>query len=84
VQGDRSWLRLMRPWYGHAAHMHIRFRCPPDQRDCIQAAPPPPGDACDATLQWWFDQLGVPPSKPGPPHRPPPLPAACKAVISDQ
>ena len=29
VRGDRSWLRLMRPWYGHAAHMHIRFRCPP-------------------------------------------------------
>jgi len=44
VQGDRSWLRLMRPWYGHAAHMHIRFRCPADQPDCIQAAPPPPGD----------------------------------------
>ena len=39
VRGDRSWLRLMRPWYGHAAHMHVRFRCPPDQHECVQAAP---------------------------------------------
>jgi penicillin-insensitive murein DD-endopeptidase len=83
VQGDRTWLRLMRPWYGHAAHMHIRFRCPPDQHDCIQAAPPPPGDGCDATLQWWFDQLDAPP-KPAAPYHPPPLPAACKAVMADQ
>ena len=49
--------------------MHIRFRCPADQRDCVQAAPPPPGDGCDATLQWWFDQLDVPP-KPSPPYQP--------------
>jgi penicillin-insensitive murein DD-endopeptidase len=80
VQGDRAWLRLMRPWYDHAAHMHIRFRCPADQPDCVQAAPPPPGDGCDATLQWWFDQLDAPP-KPSTPTHPPPLPAACKAVM---
>ena len=80
VQGDRAWLRLMRPWYDHSAHMHIRFRCPADQHDCVQAAPPPPGDGCDATLQWWFDQLNVPP-KPSPPYHPPPPPAACKAVM---
>jgi penicillin-insensitive murein DD-endopeptidase len=81
VRGDRSWLRLMRPWYDHAAHMHIRFRCPADQRDCVQAAPPPPGDGCDATLQWWFDQLNVPP-RPAAPYHPPPLPAACKEVLA--
>jgi len=80
VQGDRAWLRLIRPWYGHAAHMHIRFRCPSDQHDCLQAAPPPPGDGCDATLQWWFDQLELPP-KPALPYHPPPLPAACKAIM---
>ena len=83
VTGDRTWLRLMRPWYDHAAHMHIRFRCPADQHDCVQAAPPPPGDGCDATLQWWFDQLNAPP-KPGPPYHPPPLPAACQAMLGGQ
>jgi penicillin-insensitive murein endopeptidase len=81
VRGDRSWLRLMRPWYDHSAHMHIRFRCPANQHDCIQAAPPPPGDGCDATLQWWFDQLSAP-AKLAAPYHPPPLPAACKAVIT--
>jgi penicillin-insensitive murein endopeptidase len=80
VQGDRSWLRLIRPWYDHSAHMHIRFRCPADQHDCVQAPPPPPGDGCDATLQWWFDQLELPP-KPSPPYHPPPLPAACRSVM---
>jgi penicillin-insensitive murein endopeptidase len=80
-RGDRTWLRLLRPWYDHSAHMHIRFRCPADQHDCTQAAPPPPGDGCDATLQWWFDQLDAPP-KPSPPYHSPPLPAACKAVMA--
>lgn len=81
VSGDRSWLHLIRPWYGHAAHMHIHFRCPPGQSDCVQGAPPPPGDGCDATLQWWFDQLDAP-AKPSAPHTPPPAPAACKAVFA--
>lgn len=76
VRGDRAWLRLIRPWYGHAAHMHIRFRCPPGQKECVQALPPPEGDGCDATLQWWFE-----PHKPTPPHRPPPLPAACRGIL---
>jgi penicillin-insensitive murein DD-endopeptidase len=82
VTGDRSWLHLIRPWYGHAAHMHIRFRCPADQADCVQASPPPPGDGCDATLQWWFDQLNAPP-KPAEPYHPPPLPPACKAMLGE-
>jgi len=80
VGGDRSWLRLIRPWYGHAAHMHIRFRCPAGQPDCVQSPPPPPGDGCDATLQWWFDQLDAP-AKPAMPYQAPPLPAACKAIV---
>jgi penicillin-insensitive murein endopeptidase len=81
VQGDRSWLRLIRPWYDHSAHMHIHFRCPAGQLDCVQQPPPPAGDGCDATLQWWFDQLDLP-AKPSPPSRPPPPPAACAAVFA--
>ena len=82
VTGDRSWLRLIRPWYDHSAHMHIRFRCPDDQLDCVQAPPPPPGDGCDATLQWWFDQLDAPTKPAGPPARPPAAPAACRAILN--
>ncbi|WP_428491768.1 penicillin-insensitive murein endopeptidase [Rhodopila sp.] len=81
VSGDRSWLHLIRPWYGHAAHMHIRFRCPAGQADCAQAPPPPRGDGCGPTLQWWFDQLNAP-AKPSEPYRPPPLPSACQAILA--
>ena len=78
--GDRGWLRLIRPWYGHASHMHLHFRCPPGQAECKDQAPPPPGDGCDATLDWWFAQLDKPPP-PVAPARPPPLPAACAAIL---
>jgi len=54
---------LIRPWWGHASHMHIHFRCPADQPECPQPPPPPPGDSCDASLQWWFDQIKAPPSR---------------------
>jgi penicillin-insensitive murein endopeptidase len=80
VQGDRSWLRMIRPWYDHSAHMHIHFRCPADQHECVDIPPQPAGDSCDATLQWWFDQLKAPP-QPAKPYHPPPLPVACKAVM---
>ena len=79
--GDRTWLRLIRPWYGHASHFHIRFRCPADQPECVEPAPVPPGDGCDATLQWWFDQLDHP-APPSAPHAPAPLPAACRAIMA--
>lgn len=79
--GDRSWLRLVRPWWGHASHMHIRFLCPGNQAACVQAPPPPVGEGCDASLQWWFDQPTVAP-RPSAPAAPVPLPAACQAILS--
>jgi penicillin-insensitive murein endopeptidase len=82
VQGDRTWLRLIRPWYDHSAHMHIHLRCPAGQPDCVDTPPPPAGDGCDATLQWWFDQLDVPPKPAAPSRPPPPPPAACDAVFA--
>ena len=78
--GDRRWLRLIRPWYGHASHFHIRFRCPPDQPDCVGGPPIPPGEGCDATLQWWFDQLDHPPA-PAPARPPKPMPLACREIL---
>jgi penicillin-insensitive murein endopeptidase len=81
VTGERAWLRLIRPWYDHASHMHIHFRCPADQPDCPVQPPPPQGDGCDASLQWWFDQLDLPPKPPAPPTPPPPAPEACRAIL---
>ena len=84
VTGDRSWLAKVRPWYGHAAHMHIHFRCPPGQHECLDQAPAPAGESCDASLQWWFDRLDAPPASPSGPVTPRPpaaLPAACTAIL---
>ena len=81
ADGDRGWLRLVRPWYGHSAHMHLHFRCPAGQADCRDSSPPPPGDGCDASLQWWFDQLDLPPRPPAPPAAPPLLPVGCRDIL---
>ena len=81
VTGDRTWLHLIRPWYGHTAHMHLHFRCPAGQPECRDQPPPPAVEGCDASLDWWFTQLDAPP----PPPRPPaPRPAACTAILAGE
>ncbi|MGE0748400.1 MAG: penicillin-insensitive murein endopeptidase [Rhodospirillales bacterium] len=77
VAGDRSWLRRLRPWYGHDSHFHVRLTCPADSPDCRPQAAVPPGDGCDASLDWWFGPKEAAPARPAPP---PKLPAQCAAV----
>lgn len=82
--GDRAWLRAVRPWYQHSAHMHIHFRCPAGQAECGDLPAIAAGDGCDASLQWWFDRLDAPPEPPAPP-RPrakPMVPAACGPILT--
>lgn len=77
---DRYWLRKVRPWFGHRAHMHVRLRCPPGSRECVDQPIPPLGDGCGAELESWFL-----PAKPGtvaPVKKTlPPLPAAGQALL---
>ena len=54
IQGDRTWLHKVRPWYGHDDHFHVRLNCPADSTDCEPQAPIATGDGCDE-LDWWFD-----------------------------
>ena len=79
--GGEAWLRRVRPWRGHDSHMHIRLRCPADSPDCRDIAPPPPGDGCDASLDWWFtpESRQTAPRPPGPLPR---LPQACAGVLA--
>lgn len=78
VTGDRAWLRLIVPWYGHDAHFHLRIKCPADSPGCAGQPPVPAGDGCGAALAWWFSDE---PHKPRPPlGRRPPLPTACATV----
>ena len=83
---DRDWLRVIRPWYGHDDHFHVRLDCPVGDATCIPQAPPPEGDGCGEELAYW---LGPEPYRPADPPVPPTppltladLPAACSAVLS--
>ena len=88
-KGDRSYLRKIRPWWGHHYHFHVRLSCPPGTSGCVDQAPPPAGDGC-AEAQGWVDRILNPP--PPDPNAPAPtprreyvladLPQQCAAVVS--
>jgi penicillin-insensitive murein endopeptidase len=50
----RDWLRRIRPWRGHMAHMHVRLGCPAGSDGCKAQEAPPEGDGCGEELQSWF------------------------------
>jgi penicillin-insensitive murein endopeptidase len=51
---DKSWMSKVRPWYGHADHIHVRLKCPDDSPDCRAQTAVPAGDGCDKSLKSWF------------------------------
>ncbi len=89
--GDRSYLRFIRPWYGHHYHFHVRLACPPGARGCVDQDPVPAGDGCDEAQQWVNNILNPPPPAPRDPNAPAPrprrdltladLPDQCTAVL---
>ena len=81
---DRSFLRTIRPWFGHDSHFHIRLTCPAGNPDCQVQSAPPPGDGCGAELQSWLPDPNRPPAPntPTTPRQPPPLPAGCQALLN--
>lgn len=87
--GDRTWLRKVRPWYGHDAHMHVRISCPRGARGCEDQAAPPPGDGCADAQAWVNGILNPPPPNPNAGPATPKrelrladLPQQCAAVLS--
>ena len=87
--GNRSWLRKIRPWYGHHYHFHVRLKCPNGQKSCVNQAPPPPGDGCKEAENWVKRILDPPPPNPNTkPRKPKPpitlarLPQQCTGVLS--
>ena len=89
--GDRSYLRKIRPWYGHHYHFHVRLKCPRGATGCVDQAAPPAGDGCADAEQWVKNILNPPPPDP---NAPPPkprrelrmtdLPAQCLAVLQSE
>ena len=84
-----EWLRLVRPWWGHHDHLHVRLKCPADSVGCESQAPLPAGDGC-SELAWWESEEARrareprrDPTAPVEPRPPPPLPAACQAALEE-
>ena len=81
-----SWMDKVRPWYGHADHIHVRLKCPADSPHCRKQPPVPGGDGCGKELDYWFSDKVLHP-KVTEPTKPPKaltladLPAACKNVL---
>jgi len=80
----QSWLRKIRPWYGHDDHFHVRLKCPADNPECLIQDAVPKGDGCDASLAWWFSAEAkadlLAPKKPA---AVPVLPAQCQMVLNE-
>ena len=53
-KNDKSWMSKVRPWYGHADHIHVRLKCPADSPNCRAQPAVPDGDGCDKSLDHWF------------------------------
>lgn len=88
--GDRSWLRVIRPWWGHHYHFHVRLKCPAGSKGCKNQNLPPPGDGCGKPLTYWMSdepwvpKKGTKPGKPKPPMTLAALPKACVDVLTAQ
>lgn len=88
--GDRNWLRVIRPWWGHHYHFHVRLKCPTGSKGCKNQNPPPAGDGCGKALTYWMSdepwvpKKGAKPGKPRPPMKLAALPKACVSVLQAQ
>lgn len=86
--GDKSWLRKVRPWWGHHYHFHVRLKCPANSASCVAQEAPPPGDGCADAQDWVSNILNPPPPDPTAPKPKPrreltmaDLPGQCVAVL---
>ena len=78
--GDTQWLRKIRPWWGHSAHMHVRLSCSEKDTNCINQPEPPKGDGCGHETQSW--RLNPAPQKKRAPA--PIQPEQCLEMLNSQ
>ncbi len=82
VAGNRAWLRVIRPWYNHDDHFHMRMSCPMDSTSCREQDPVPVGEGCDSSLDWWFHHDTTPTPKPHAAPKPQ-LPDECLDILAE-
>jgi penicillin-insensitive murein endopeptidase len=88
MQGDThpAWMEKLRPWYGHADHIHVRLKCPADSPNCRHQPAVPEGGGCGKALDYWFSDKVLHPKKSTTPAKPhslmmADLPPACRTVL---
>ncbi|MGZ8194011.1 MAG: penicillin-insensitive murein endopeptidase [Methylosarcina sp.] len=80
---SHDWLSKIRPWWKHDDHFHVRLKCPKNSRDCLSQEPLPPGDGCDASLDWWFSAEAKASPKKAPSSATLKLPPQCESVLRE-
>jgi penicillin-insensitive murein endopeptidase len=85
---NRSWLRKVRPWWGHDYHFHVRIKCPGDSPECKPQEGHLESEGCSAgDFAYWFKDSVLHPPPPKEPPKPRPqltmadLPPACRQVL---
>jgi penicillin-insensitive murein endopeptidase len=63
VTGDRTWLRKIRPFWGHDYHFHLRIGCQPGSPSCKPQASTTEDEGCGKALAWWFTEQPWRPNK---------------------
>jgi penicillin-insensitive murein endopeptidase len=87
ARGDRSWLKKVRPYFGHDYHFHVRIGCPADSTNCKSQDPVSGEEGCGKELDWWFRESIIHPKPPTTPPKPKPpltmadLPPECRQVL---
>jgi penicillin-insensitive murein endopeptidase len=81
---SHDWLSKIRPWWKHDDHFHVRLKCPENSRDCLSQEPLPPGDGCDASLDWWFSAEAKVSAKKAPSYATLKLPPKCESVLREK
>ncbi len=91
ARGDKSWLRKIRPWWGHHYHFHVRLKCPSDEDRCQNQAQIPAGTGCKDAQNWVNDMVNPPKpaKKPATPKKKrraltmADLPGQCRQVLNN-
>lgn len=61
---DASWLKKVRPVFGHYYHFHIRLACPASSPTCKAQNPTGEEDGCGKELDYWLKRVAPKPPAP--------------------